>query len=82
MRGQAEFLKATVKFVAVAIVVLIILQSDQLRVMSAMYTDPAAIPALILSLAMKLLAAVSVATIVIVAAISSGRASAGGATCA
>ena len=68
MRGQAEFLKATVKFIAVAIVVMVILQSDQLRVMSAMYTDPAAVPALILSLAMKLLAAVSVATIVIVAA--------------
>ncbi len=67
-RGQTEFFKATVKFVAVAVVVLVILQSDQLRVMSAMYTDPAAVPALILSLAMKILAAVSVATIVIVAA--------------
>jgi flagellar biosynthesis protein FlhB len=68
MHGQLEFFKATIKFVAVAVVVAIILQSDQLRVMSAMYTDPTAIPALILSLAMKLLAAVSVATIVIVAA--------------
>ena len=68
LRGQAEFLKATVKFVAVAIVVLIILKSDQQRVMSTMYADPAAVPALILSLSMKLLAAVSVATIVIVAA--------------
>lgn len=68
MRGQAEFLKATAKFVAVAIIVAIILQSDQIRVMSAMYGDPAEIPALILSLAMKILAAVSVATIVIVAA--------------
>jgi flagellar biosynthetic protein FlhB len=68
LQGQTEFLKATVKFIAVAIVVVVILQSDQLRVMSAMYTDPAAVPALILSLAMKLLAAVSVATIVIVAA--------------
>ena len=67
LRGQAEFLKATIKFVAVAIVVLIILKSDQQRVMSSMYADPAAIPALILSLSMKLLAAVSVATIVIVA---------------
>jgi flagellar biosynthetic protein FlhB len=66
--GWLEFFKATVKFVAVGIVVIVILQSDQLRVMSAMYTDPAAVPALILSLAMKLLAAVSVATIVIVAA--------------
>jgi flagellar biosynthetic protein FlhB len=68
LHGQLEFFKATVKFVAVGIVVIIILQSDQLRVMSAMYTDPAAVPALILSLAMKLLAAVSVATILIVAA--------------
>jgi flagellar biosynthetic protein FlhB len=68
VRGQVEFLKATVKFVAVAVVVLVILQSDQVRVMSAMYADPAVVPALILSLAMKLLAAVSVATIVIVAA--------------
>jgi flagellar biosynthetic protein FlhB len=68
VRGQTEFLKATAKFVAVALVVLVILKSDQIRVMSAIYTDPAAIPALILSLAMKILAAVSVATIVIVAA--------------
>jgi flagellar biosynthesis protein FlhB len=67
-RGQTEFLKATAKFLAVALVVLVILKSDQLRVMSAIYTDPAAVPALILSLAMKILAAVSVATIVIVAA--------------
>ena len=35
LRGQVEFLKATVKFIAVAVVVLVILQSDQLRVMSA-----------------------------------------------
>jgi flagellar biosynthesis protein FlhB len=68
VRGQVEFLKAVAKFIAVAIVVLVILHSDELRVMSAIYTDPVALPALILSLAMKLLAAVSVATIVIVAA--------------
>jgi len=68
LRGQTEFLKSTAKFIAVSIVAVVILQSDQLRVMSAMYTEPAALPALILSLAMKLLAAVSVATIVIVAA--------------
>jgi flagellar biosynthetic protein FlhB len=67
VRGQTEFLKATSKFVAVALVVLVILRSDQLRVMSAIYTDPAALPSLILGLAMKVLAAVSVATIVIVA---------------
>ncbi len=67
-RGLVEFLKAVVKFIAVAVVVLVILQSDQLKVMSALYSDPAALPSLILGLAMKLLAAVSVATIVIVAA--------------
>src|SRR5690606_15317980 len=63
-----EFLKAVAKFVGVAIVVLVILRSEQVSVMSAIYTDPVAVPALILSLAMKLLAAVSVATVVIVAA--------------
>jgi flagellar biosynthetic protein FlhB len=68
VRGQVEFLKAVAKFVGVAIVVLVILRSEQVSVMSAIYTDPVAVPALILSLAMKLLAAVSVATIVIVAA--------------
>lgn len=67
-RGQVEFLKSTGKFLAVALVVLVILKSDQLRVMSAMYTDPAAVPSLVLALAMKILGAVSVATIVIVAA--------------
>jgi len=67
-RGQVEFLKAMAKFIAVGLVVMVILQSEKLRVMSAIYTDPVALPALILSLAVKLLAAVSVATIVIVAA--------------
>lgn len=67
-QGQVEFLKATAKFIAVAVVAVVILKSNELRVMSAMYTDPAAVPALILSIATKLLAAVSVATIVIVAA--------------
>ena len=41
LRGQAEFLKATIKFVAVAIVVLIILKSDQQRVIGSMYAESA-----------------------------------------
>ncbi len=68
LRGQAEFLKATVKFIAVAIIVLVILKSDELRVMNALYTDPTAIPEVALSLAMRILGAIGVATAVIVAA--------------
>ena len=49
VRGQVEFLKAAAKFVAVAIVVMVILRSEQLRVMSSIYTDPVAVPALILA---------------------------------
>lgn len=68
LRGQTEFLKATLKFTAVSIVAVVILKSDQQRVVNAMFTDPAAVPELILAMAMKLLGAVSVATILIVAA--------------
>lgn len=68
LQGQTEFLKSTLKFVAVTIVALVILRSEQSRVVNAMFADPAALPELILAMAMKLLAAVSVATIVLVAA--------------
>jgi flagellar biosynthesis protein FlhB len=68
MRGWVEFLKAFFKFVAVSVVVLILLRSEGERVISTMSLDPAAIPELILSMSMRLLAAVSVATIVLVAA--------------
>jgi flagellar biosynthetic protein FlhB len=68
VQGQTEFLKSTLKFAAVTLVVLVILHSDQMRVVNAMFADPAALPELILALAMKLLAAVSVGTIVLVAA--------------
>lgn len=68
MQGQTEFLKATLKFVSVAVIAAVILRSEERNVVSAMFIEPSAVPALILSISLRLLAAVSVATIVLVAA--------------
>lgn len=67
-RGQTEFLKSVFKFGAISIVLAILLTSEQARVVNAMFIDPTDLPELILTIAMRLLAAVSVATIVLVAA--------------
>lgn len=68
VQGQTEFLKSFLKFAAVAVVVLVLLASEQGNVISAMFMEPSAIPSLILSISLRLLAAVSVATIMLVAA--------------
>jgi flagellar biosynthetic protein FlhB len=68
VRGQTEFLKALFKFAAVSVVVLALLNSEGRRLLTTMLIDPSALPELILSMSMRLLAAVSVATIVLVAA--------------
>jgi flagellar biosynthetic protein FlhB len=68
LQGQIEFLKAAFKFAVVSIVALVLLRSEEHRVVNAMFVEPTALPELILAIAMRLLAAVSVATIVLVAA--------------
>lgn len=65
-RGHVEFGKSLFKFLAISLICLLLLFSEQDRVVSAMFTDPALIPSAILALATRLISAVCVATIVLV----------------
>ena len=65
--GQVEFLKAVVKCVSVGLIALLLLRSERNRAVNAMYVDPGQLPELILTVAIRLVSAVSIATIVIVA---------------
>lgn len=67
-KGQVEFLKSTVKLAAVCLFGFLLLRAAQYEVLNAMFTDPGALPALILAIATRLVAAIAVATVVLVAA--------------
>lgn len=68
LRGFTEFGKALFKFGAVTVIVGSMLASDLQAMLKTMFSDPALLPETLLTLAMQLLSAVSVATIVLVAA--------------
>ena len=65
--GQVEFLKSLVKFLSVSVVALLLLRSERTRAVNAMFVDPSQLPELILTVAIRLVSAVAIATIVIVA---------------
>jgi len=67
-QGFMEFGKSLAKFIAIATVTWLILKSDKNTVVTAMLQDPSTIPELILGIAIRLLSAACVATIVIVTA--------------
>jgi flagellar biosynthetic protein FlhB len=67
-QGQVEFLKSLFKFGTITIVVILLLRSEQNKVISAMLSDPSLVPELMLSIAVRLVSAISIATIVLVAA--------------
>ena len=66
--GQIEFLKSVLKFLSVSLVALLLLRSEGNKAMNAMFSDPSQIPDLILTVSIRLISVVSIATIVIVAA--------------
>jgi flagellar biosynthetic protein FlhB len=66
-QGLVEFLKTLFKFAAVSVVCAILLRSEQAGVVNAMFSDPAQFPAMVLAMATRLVSAVCVATIVLVA---------------
>ncbi len=66
--GVVEFLKSLFKFVAVGMVCLVILGSERQTVVGAILIDPGALPELSLALTMRLVSAVCVAIVVLVAA--------------
>src|SRR3954453_20133274 len=68
LQGQVEFGKALFKFAPISVVVFVILRAEQATTMNAMFSDPTAIPEMLLRLAVQLVSAISIATIVLVAA--------------
>ncbi|MBX9589518.1 MAG: flagellar biosynthesis protein FlhB [Hyphomonadaceae bacterium] len=67
-KGQVEFLKAVVKLVAVCVLGFLLLRAAQYDILNAMFMEPSALPSLILSIGTRLVMAIAVATIVLVAA--------------
>ena len=66
-QGRVEFAKALFKFFAISIVVTIVLRAEEAVAVNSLFGDPAAVPELILTVAMRLVSAISIATIVLVA---------------
>ncbi|WP_185983603.1 flagellar biosynthesis protein FlhB [Aureimonas mangrovi] len=67
-RGFTEFGKSVFKFGAISVIVMMFLVNDLEAAVGTMFTDPAQLPETILTMSMQLLSAVSIATIVLVAA--------------
>ena len=62
-QGRVEFLKSVFKFSLVAIVAAVLLRTAQGDVITAMFVEPFQVPAMILTLSMKLLGAICAATL-------------------
>lgn len=68
LQGQIEFLKSLVKFFLVGIICFIVLISEQYRVVNLMFGDPSLVPEIVLGIAVRLVSAICVATVILVAA--------------
>jgi flagellar biosynthetic protein FlhB len=66
-QGLVEFAKSLFKLAAVTVVVAFVLRSSEAKAFEAMYTDPVALPEMILNIAMRIVSAICIATIVLVA---------------
>jgi len=66
-QGLIEFAKAIFKLVSVSLIVGFVLRSSEARAFEAMYADPVALPEMILTLAIRIVSAICIATIVLVA---------------
>ena len=67
-RGFIEFGKSLFKFGAITIVCIIMMNANRAAIVNAMFSDPSALPALVLSLVMKLVSAVCVTIVLLVVA--------------
>jgi flagellar biosynthesis protein FlhB len=67
-QGLVEFSKSLFKFATMTLVSLLLLKSEQYKVLNAMLTDPSLLPELMLTMAVRLVSAIAIATIVLVAA--------------
>jgi flagellar biosynthetic protein FlhB len=66
-QGRVEFAKSVFKLISVSLVVGTTLRSSEARAFEAMFTDPVALPEMILGIAMRIVSAICIATIVLVA---------------
>ena len=66
-QGLVEFGKSLFKLASVTAVVAFVLRSSEAKAFEAMYTDPVALPEMILNIAMRIVSAICIATIVLVA---------------
>jgi flagellar biosynthetic protein FlhB len=66
-QGLVEFGKSLFKLASVTAVVAFVLRSSEAKAFEAMYTDPVALPEMILNVAMRIVSAICIATIVLVA---------------
>jgi flagellar biosynthetic protein FlhB len=66
-QGRVEFVKSVLKFFAISVVLMIVLRAEEAGAVNAMFGDPAGVPELILTTAMRLVSTISIATIVLVA---------------
>lgn len=66
LNGAIEFLKSLLKLVIVICVAALVLQSQEAVALTAMYSDPSQVPQLILSISMRLLSGICIATIFLV----------------
>jgi flagellar biosynthetic protein FlhB len=66
--GWVEFGKSLFKFTIIGLVVLIILKSEQHKVVNSMFSDPSLIPELILTVSYRLVSGIAIAVILLVAA--------------
>ncbi|MGO4526281.1 flagellar biosynthesis protein FlhB [Microvirga sp. 2MCAF35] len=67
-QGLVEFAKSLFKFATMTLISMLLLKSEQYKVLNAMFTDPSLLPELMLTMAMRLVSAIAIATIVLVAA--------------
>lgn len=67
MHGQVEFAKSVAKLLIITIICTILLNSERNEVVNAIYSDPTRIPEIMLNMAMRLVSAICVATVVLVA---------------
>jgi len=67
LQGQTEFFKSVFKFVAITVILAMVLHASEATTVNAMFGDPADLPELILTIALRLVSTISVVTIVLVA---------------
>jgi flagellar biosynthetic protein FlhB len=67
-RGRAEFLKSIFKLMSIGLVLFLVLETQLSNLVNAMAVDADALPEFILMVALRLLAAVSIATLLLLAA--------------